>query len=144
MPCVNDAQEAGNVLIGLSRPFAANVVLFLRSGAWSYPVIALAIASPESRSITNVLLAWIVGTVASIVVAAWFLRGLDWRAASRESIDWAGIRSGLKTAAPFMLTGGASLGLLFFDRFVVEAYHGLDSVGVFTFFAAIATPAHAR
>ena len=136
------AQEAGNVLIALSRPLAANVVLFLRSGVWGYAIVGLAIANPEKSSITSVFLAWMVGSVASIVVAAWCLRGLGWRAAVHEQVDWAGVRSGLRTAAPFMVTGGASLGLLFLDRFILEAYHGLESVGVYTFFAGIATALH--
>jgi O-antigen/teichoic acid export membrane protein len=136
------AQEAGNVLIALSRPLAANIILFLRSGAWIYPIIVLAVGDPGSRTVTNILLAWITGAIAAVVVAAWCVRGLGWRTALDQPVDWAGVRAGVRTAAPFMVIGGASLGLLFFDRFVLDAYHGLELVGVYTFFAGIATALH--
>lgn len=136
------AQEAGIALIALSRPLAANLVVFVRSGVWVYPVIALAIADPGTRAIQNVFIAWLAGGVASLAVATWWLRGLGWRVALTESVDWAGMRSGLRTAAPFVFTTGASMGLLFLDRFIIEAFMGLGSVGIYTFFAGITTALH--
>lgn len=136
------AQEAGIALIALSRPLAANLVLFVRSGFWVYPIVALAIWNPGDRAIQSVFLAWLVGGIASLVVAAWWLKGLGWRAALRESVDWAGMRSGLRTAAPFVVTTGASMGLLFLDRFIIEAFKGLGPVGIYTFFAGITTALH--
>src|SRR5207247_1979426 len=125
-----------------SRPLAANLVVFVRMGVWVYPIVALAVWFPGTRAIQNVFLAWLVGGVASIAVAAWWLRGLGWRVALAESVDWAGMRSGLRTAAPFVVTTGASMGLLFLDRFIIEAFKGLGPVGIYTFFAGIATALH--
>jgi O-antigen/teichoic acid export membrane protein len=136
------AQEAGIALIALSRPLAANLVVFVRSGLWVYPIVALAIWQPGARAIQNVFAAWLAGAVASLVVAAWWLRGLGWRAALADSVDWAGMRSGLRTAAPFVITTGASMGLLFLDRFIIEAFKGLGPVGVYTFFGGITTALH--
>lgn len=132
------AQEAGIALIALSRPLAANLVVFVRSGIWVYPVIGLAIAVPGARAIQNVFLAWLAGGLASLFVAGWCLRGIGWRVALAAPVDWAGMRSGLRTAAPFVVTTGASMGLLFLDRFIIEIYKGLAAVGIYTFFAGIA------
>jgi O-antigen/teichoic acid export membrane protein len=136
------AQEAGNALLALGRPLAANLVLFIRSAAWVYPVIALVIAVPATRDIASVFLAWLVGALASLAVTAWCMRGMGWRSAVRQPVHWAGIRSGLRIAAPFIVTTGASLGLLFFDRYIIEIFHGLGPVGIYTFFAGIATALH--
>jgi O-antigen/teichoic acid export membrane protein len=134
------AQEAGIALIALARPLAANLVLFVRSGAWVYPVIALAIFGV--REIGYVFLAWLAGALASLAVAAWSLRGMGWRAALTEPINWSAMRAGLRVAAPFVVTTGASMGLLFLDRFIIAAYSGLGPVGVYTFFAGITTALH--
>jgi O-antigen/teichoic acid export membrane protein len=52
------------------------------------------------------------------------------------------MRSGLRIAAPFVVTTGASMGLLFLDRFIIEAFKGLGPVGIYTFFAGITTSLH--
>ena len=49
---------------------------------------------------------------------------------------------GVRTAAPFLLTTGLSLVVLFFDRFVVASYRGLAAVGVYTFFASVTFALH--
>jgi O-antigen/teichoic acid export membrane protein len=134
------AQEAGIALIALSRPLAANLVLFVRSAVWVYPVIALTVLG--LRDISLIFLAWFVGALASVAVAAWCLRGIGWRVALADPVDWSGMKAGLRIAAPFVVTTGASMGLLFVDRFIIEAYQGLGPVGIYTFFAGIATSLH--
>jgi O-antigen/teichoic acid export membrane protein len=134
------AQEAGIALIALSRPLAANLVLFVRSAIWVYPVITLTVLGV--RDISLIFLAWFVGALASLAVAAWCLRGIGWRVALADPVDWSGMRAGLRIAAPFVVTTGASMGLLFVDRFIIEAYLGLGPVGIYTFFAGIATSVH--
>jgi O-antigen/teichoic acid export membrane protein len=136
------AQESGNALLGLSRPLAANLVLFVRSGLWVYLLIILAVTIPGARTVATVFIAWVVGAVASTVLAAWYLRGIGWGAAMSQPVDWAGIRAGLRISAPFLATSGAALGLLYVDRFIIQAYHGLEPVGVYTFFVGITTALH--
>jgi O-antigen/teichoic acid export membrane protein len=134
------AQEAGQTLVALSRPFQANLVQLVRSGVWVYPVAGLAIANASNRHLaTLVLPAWLVSGAASLLLAAWFLRDLDWRAAKRTPVDWGGMRTGLRTAAPFIVTTGSSMGVLFLDRFIIEAYQPLDELAVYTFFSGVTT-----
>jgi O-antigen/teichoic acid export membrane protein len=134
------SQEAYSALIALSRPLVANLVLFVRSGIWTVPVVALAVIG--TRAIDFVFLAWFCGSVGSLAIAGWRLRGLGWRAAFGRPVDWAAVRFGVKTAAPFVVTTGASMGLLFLDRFIIAANLGLGPVGVYVFFAGIATALH--
>jgi O-antigen/teichoic acid export membrane protein len=131
------AQELGIALIALSRPLAANLVLFIRTGLWTYPVMALTVIG--RGAIESVFLTWFLGASASVAVAAWSLRGMGWRAALTEPVDWLAMRAGLRIAAPFVVTTGASMGLLFVDRFIIAAAWGLGAVGVYTFLAGITT-----
>jgi O-antigen/teichoic acid export membrane protein len=64
---------------------------------------------------------------------------MGWRAALTEPVDWLAMRAGLRIAAPFVVTTGASMGLLFVDRFIIAAAWGLGAVGVYTFLAGITT-----
>jgi O-antigen/teichoic acid export membrane protein len=134
--------EAGIALVGLSKPLAANLVLFIRSGIWVYAVVILFLVEPSARGVTQVFAAWAFGAIASVAVAAFNMRGLGWRAALARGIDWRAPFRGIRVAAPFVLTTGASLGLLFFDRFVIEAYQGLALVGVYVLFGSITTALH--
>jgi len=134
------SQEAGIALIALSKPFLANVVLFVRTAVWVVPVALLYLAG--ARDIDVVFLAWFTGALLSLVIAAWGLRGMGWRNAIARPVDWALIRAGLRVAAPFIVTTGASMGLLFVDRFIIAANMGLGPVGVYVFFAGITTALH--
>jgi O-antigen/teichoic acid export membrane protein len=134
--------EAGIALVGLSKPFAANLVLFVRSGIWVYLVLLLFFVTPATRDVTYVFAAWATGALTSLVVAALYMRGLGWRAALIQRVDWRASLRGIRVAAPFILTTGASLGLLFFDRFVIEFFQGLTLVGVYVFFGSITTALH--
>jgi O-antigen/teichoic acid export membrane protein len=133
------SHEAYCSLNALSRPLAANVVLFMRTAAWAFPVIVLATVFPGQRRLDLVFLAWTVGAAASLFVAAGTFRGLGWRQAFREGPDWPEIRGGLRTAAPFIVITGSSMGQLFADRFIIQASHGTAAVGVYSFFAGLTT-----
>jgi O-antigen/teichoic acid export membrane protein len=136
------SQEAMQNLIALSRPLTANFVVFVRQGLWAYPVIALVAVKPQFRSLWYLLAAWSVGGCLSIVLAGWSLRDLAWRRALVECFDLHEMFLGLRIAAPYIVITGASMGLLFLDRFFLEAYHGLEAVGIYTFFAGLTTSLH--
>jgi O-antigen/teichoic acid export membrane protein len=136
------SHEAGIALVAIQRPLQANFVVFVRTGLWTFPVIALAFAVPSTRALTSVFLAWFVAAVVSLGLAAFFLRDLGFRKAIFAPIDWKLMGKGLRTAAPFVVISGASIGLLFLDRFVINAYRGLEQVGIYTFFANITMALH--
>ena len=136
------SNEAGIALVGLSRPLSANLVLFVRSGLWVYAIVALFFVIPTTRSAATVFAVWATGSAVSVVVAAANLRGIGWRAILVTPIRWRATLRGVRVAAPFLVTTGASLGLLFFDRFVIEASQSLTLVGVYVFFGSITTAVH--
>lgn len=136
------ANESGHALVGLARAPAANAVLFLRTSAWGIVLVAVMAALPSTRTLPFVLSSWILGGLASLAVAAVFLARLPWHAVLRAPFDFATVRVGVKTSAPFVLVTGASLSLLHADRYVVAGSTGLAAVGVYVFFASLATALH--
>jgi len=137
------ANELGVALVALERPLWSNAVLFLRSAAWVYVVVPLiALKADRAVGLDFLFGAWWVGACASVALAGYFLSDLGWRDAWRRRIDWRTLGEGLGVALPFIVTTGASLAMLFLDRFFIEHYLGLAAVGVFTFFASLTTGMH--
>lgn len=132
------SQELYRILIVLSRPLQANVVLFLRSGAWTYVLVVLMFQSPETRDLTSLWITWAVSVVLSLTLAAYWLRDLDWSAAFEATVDWRWIRKGALIALPFLGGTLALRGILTVDRYVLQHYWGNEAVGVYTFYANIA------
>ena len=136
------SQESTRALIALGRPVQANVVLFIRTGAWAFPLLGLAAIDARFRVLPAVFTAWFIGVVASLAAAAWQMRDLDWRYARQRPVDWKGVREGLRVSAPYFVTTGSTMALIYVDRFLIMAFQGLEAVGVYTFFAGMATGLH--
>jgi O-antigen/teichoic acid export membrane protein len=129
--------EATRILIITSRPVRAYMGVFLRGGIWVYAIAVLMFTTPSSRSLETVLIWWALGGASSIVLAAVSLRDLPWREVRNRRPDWAWIRSGLRTARPFMLTAAAAQTITYVDRFIIDQFAGREVLGVYTFYSTI-------
>jgi O-antigen/teichoic acid export membrane protein len=126
-------------LVSLERPLLANVMLFIRAGIWVIPVILLGIAMPAWRTLDHIMVAWVGGTLLSLMVTLWFWRTLPWRSALHTPIDWLWIKGGVKKCVPIWLGSIGLFGGFYIDRFIVGHYLGLDYAGVATFYLSFAT-----
>ncbi|HJU66311.1 MAG TPA: hypothetical protein VJ596_11565, partial [Gemmatimonadaceae bacterium] len=82
------SQEAYRLLLVLSRPIAANMLLFVRAGAWVLPVLLAVFWASDLRRIEVVLAAWAVGAAASVGLATVLLSRLEWRTVRETPIAW--------------------------------------------------------
>ncbi len=130
--------ELGRWLMAMSRPVAANVVLFLRSGLWVYAVVALLWLEPGTRGLGTVLVGWLAGAAAAILYGVWVLRDLDWRSALVAPLGRAWVRRGLAVALPFLVSSLSLRGIATVDRYVLKAFAGEGAVGVYALFFGIA------
>lgn len=129
-------QEASRLLVTLSRPILANLVLFLRTGIWVYGVVGLALWSDGFR-LSWVWAGWAAGGLAALAFSAWGLRDLDWSGARRVPVDWGWMREGLGDGCRFLVATIALKAMEFAGRFFLQHYHGEAMVGVYTFYANI-------
>jgi O-antigen/teichoic acid export membrane protein len=132
------SQEAGRILITLSQSVMANVVMFLRTGAWVYAVIAIGFLDGKSLSLSTIWLGWIAGVSLSLCLAAYTLRNLPWRTVLTIPVDWNWIRRGTKVALPFLAASMSLLGVQYADRYFLQANYGPSVVGVYLFYASLA------
>jgi len=129
--------EGTRILIILSRPVRAYIGLFIRGGVWVAVVFFIMLTDMSARRLETVLLWWALGGVACTVLTVWSLKHLPWGVLRVYRPDWNSIRGGLRVARPFMITAFSALTLSYVDRFLIEAYLGRSTLGVYTFFSML-------
>lgn len=130
-------QELMRLLIAISEPLLASLVLFLRSGAWAVAVTTLMIFIPETQTLDSVLAAWTVGGLSAFLLAAWRLHRLKlggWH----KRVDWSWIWLGVKIALPLLIATLALRGLFTLDRYWLEGLAGLEVLGAYVLFIGVA------
>lgn len=130
-------QELMRLLIAISEPLLASLMLFLRSGAWALIVTGFMFVMPETRKLDTVLAAWTIGGLIALLLAVWRVYRMKvggWQ----KRIDWAWIRQGVRIALPLLVATLALRGLFTLDRYWLEALTGLEVLGAYVLFMGIA------
>ncbi|MDR5733105.1 hypothetical protein QCE47_12210 [Caballeronia sp. LZ025] len=133
------AQEMSRLLVAIARPVAATVLGFLRGGIWVFVCIALMIAEPSLRNVDTVLITWVCGDLCAVCFGLTCIRGLPWAGAQRRPVDWPWIWRGMKICIPLLLATLAIRGLSVFDRYLQGYFAGEETLGVYTFYATVAS-----
>lgn len=132
------SQESGRLFITLSRPLVANVVYFLRSGAWIYFVIGFYFLGKGGGNLPVILMGWSAGVLSSIALSLHALRRMPWGKVRKEPIDWTWIRRGVFVAMPFLGGTIALRAIEYGDRYFIQYFLGEAMVGVYTFYISFA------
>lgn len=125
--------------IYFKRPILANMLFFLRSAAWTIPVIVLGLFMPDLRSLSFVFSLWLVGLVCSLLVTVYMLKDMPWVDVFATRIDWVRLRRDAKACIPIWLGAIGATGAINIDRFIVEYSMNREMVGVLSFFSSFAT-----
>ena len=132
------ATESFRLLITLGRPVAANVVQFLRSGAWIYPLLIHVYSTDNSVHLDLLWHYWATGGFISLVLSSYLLLAhFNWREGRGTPIDWWRIRLGFRNSLLFFC-GTIFLRLHeFSDRYILQHYLGEAQLGVYTIYTQI-------
>lgn len=131
------AQELNRLLVAISQPLWASIVLFVRSGAWALLVAICLWLMPEVRSLDFVLAAWAAGVLLACILGFSRLRGLDTNSL-KLAINWEWIRKGIRVAIPFVLATLSLRALYTVDRYWIESLGGLEQLAAYVLFVGIA------
>jgi len=131
------AQELNRLLVAMSEPLWASVVLFVRHGLWSIVAAVWMWLVPDQRSLGFVFAAWTAGGLLACVIAAGRLRGLDSGSLAR-AIDWSWIKRGVLVAIPFVFATLSLRALYTVDRYWIEALCGLEVLAAYVLYMGIA------
>ena len=125
-------------LLGRFRTTLANLLLFLRTGAWTLPFIALAYARPEWRTIEAMCWFWLGGLIVShVLLAVLFAR--PFVDTLRSVMAWRG-RFARDVGRRFWKIYLSDLGLagsVYIDRFIVSSLAGVNAAGIYFFYLSI-------
>jgi len=131
------AQEFNRLLVAISEPLWASVVMFVRSGAWAIAAALWMWLDTAQRSLEFVLAAWTLGVLAACLLGASRLRNLDSDSLKRK-VNWQWIRQGIRIAFPFVLATLSLRALYTVDRYWLEALGGLEVLAAYVLFIGIA------
>jgi O-antigen/teichoic acid export membrane protein len=135
----NLANEAGDMLLARRRVLFAYLVIFLRAGAWPIPVMAIGLIYPATRTLEFLLVGWLAMLVVCwLIMAAFVLRQERWRYL-RPRVR--GLLRDLCGGLNLYIKDLSSIGM-FFDRFLISMFLGLELTGVYTLFWSIANVVH--
>ncbi len=130
-------------LVARSRSNFANMLLFLRNGAWVLPFMVAAFVDTGFRSIEVLAWFWLAGLAASHLLL-FLTNRLD--AVAMLQKHGLGSRSFLSSVgagtAKIYLSDLGLAGSVYLDRFIISAMLDVRAAGVFFFFASIINSAY--
>lgn len=131
------SQEFFRIYSSLQKPIKANLILFIRSGLWSYVVIAIFFVSNDYRNLKYIWISWLIGSFVSILVSVYGLKNY-FRYFKRVQVNFKWIRKGIKKSIPFFLATLCLKIVEYSDRYFLKYYLGDEAVGIYTFYFNIA------
>ena len=131
------AHELSRILIAMSRPVLATLLLFLRAGAWILILIPGMWLKPELRTLEWVFMSWTAGAACACVVGACSVARFGHWDISRP-IDWTWVIRGIRVAVPLLVATLALRGLNTFDRYWIEAIGGPQPLAAYVLFVGVA------
>ncbi|WP_192497563.1 lipopolysaccharide biosynthesis protein [Pseudoclavibacter sp. CFCC 11306] len=131
------SQEYYRIFVALNRQTIGTVTLFVRSGVWGVAVACCFFFIPQSRSLEFVIVAWLIGSTLSVVLASVYSAkaGFFRRDGMRKSSSW--IWKRLQMGLVFFLGTSALSALTAVDRLVLNHLEDLSIVGVYTLYISV-------
>lgn len=127
------------IQIVMHRQIAANGIMFLRNGAWIYPVTLVGVFFPETRSLERIWWTWIGFDLLSLIMSSLLFRHLPWRQAVRSPIMWKNMRQTILVAFPYWGIAISAKAMEYADRYVLKAYTNDAVVGVYMFYFSLSS-----
>jgi O-antigen/teichoic acid export membrane protein len=132
--------EATDMLVARRHILLANALTFLRTGLWPLLVIGVGLVFPQTRTLEALLIGWAAMlVVSSSVLLGLLMRGGRWR---HMRPQWGSYLPQLSSSRALYVKDVSGTLSIFFDRFIISMFLGLELTGVYTFFWSIANVVH--
>jgi O-antigen/teichoic acid export membrane protein len=132
--------ESTDMLVARRHILLANGLTFLRAGLWPLLVIAAGLIFPQTRTLQALLIGWAAMLVASsFILLGLLMRGGRWR---HMRPQWGLFLPQLAGSRALYVKDVSGTLSIFFDRFIISMFLGLELTGVYTFFWSITNVVH--
>lgn len=122
------------ILNNLGRYLLANVILFIKSGAWMVVFIVGLWLLPEIATMESLLLFWAAACLACVAVFFAVTRHWPWWTAGMATPVLGWYRARWRQATLLLLNDVSNNAALYVDRYVIVLFLGLEASGIYLFF----------
>lgn len=128
--------DIGRLLVPLGNPFGSNIIIFTRSALWVIPLILFFEFGCLKKNIYTVIYFWSVGSLISSLFSIFLLRSSIGRIIFPK-VDLSWIHTAFFSSSLFLISTLIFRSILGLDKFLIERFLGLETVGIYTVFAAV-------
>lgn len=129
-----------NLTLNLSRPMLANILHSIRTAVWMVLYIIGAAMYPDLRNMQVVLVFWLCGNLAALVLFFFYTRQWDWNLPSPDGRSFSGwFKKEFLHARVYYINALFNSLSMYASQFIVSFLLGLEANGVFVFFQQIIT-----
>ena len=128
--------EFFRVFIAIEKVLVANVILFVRTGSWPLVIIYQIIFTNQEISMGLIISYWLIASVLSVILGFLFI--YKELVGQKLSIDKKWIKKGVKVATLFFTATMAQKIIEFSDRYIIDAFLGAKSLGIYSFYFQLA------
>jgi O-antigen/teichoic acid export membrane protein len=121
------------IIINRGHAIFANILLFIRSASWIFPVVGLGLAFPAARTLLAIFIAWFSALVVSGVICILFFSPGFSRSFWLKKPNVAAILSRARINPLIYVNDIGLVGQTYLDRFLVFWLLGGDATGLYTF-----------
>lgn len=132
--------EFFRIFIALEKPLIANIVLFIRTGTWPLLLIYKVLVVNESITIQTIIYYWTAASILSVILSFAFIFKDIYGV--KISINKIWIKQGLKVASIFFIATVAQKIIEYSDRYIIDSFLGIKSVGIYSFYFQLANVAN--
>jgi O-antigen/teichoic acid export membrane protein len=130
------SQECYRLLVTIDRPQMANLLYFVKSGFWVYPLLLLHFTE-GGINLSLILAFWLGGTFFAMAMGVYQLVRLDVVSWKREYLNIPWIFEGINISFPFLIITIAQMTIDFSDRYFIDHFLGKKMVGIYSFYYGI-------
>lgn len=131
-------QELSRILIAVSRPLSAYIIIAGTNSFWVFPVVLLIAIESNFRTLDFILETWAISGLLSSAAGVFYLKKIRLLKFKVVDADWSWILKGLKICWIFVIISLCYKVIELSDRYFIQFFLGEASVGIYTFFGSIA------
>lgn len=132
--------EFFRIFIALEKPLIANIVLFIRTGTWPLLLIYKIVVINEPITIQTIIFYWTAASLLSVILSFALLFKDIFKVKITINKIW--IKQGIKVASVFFIATIAQKIIEYSDRYIIDSFLGVKSVGIYSFFFQLANVAN--
>ncbi len=128
--------ESNDLLVARRRVLLSQTLSFLRAAVWPLIVITIGLLYPPARTLTFMLVVWLVVAAANalVLLALFYARTRTFRVPVHLGLLWQQLRG----SSVLYVRDLCNMVSIFSDRFIISSLLGLELTGVYTLFWSIA------